>query len=218
MIPSHGQINMESNLGKLLFLYGADRRFKVYVDIGIWNGQGSTVCIMNGILQRSSEDRYGVKLYALENNVERYKEAEAFWEQYPEAHPYLRLLYGRITDIPMKPIREYYKEPLFRPHMEEWYNGEREQYDKSENVLGRIRELIDVVVLDGGEFTTDGDFKEMLRRKTIQLFVLDDTNMIKCHKIVRFLERREGWLRVHGDEKDRNGYMIYQRIPCDDFF
>jgi predicted O-methyltransferase YrrM len=84
-----GHINTGHMFGDLLAKLGADTQFSTYLEVGTWNGQGSTQCIMKGILQMNPTATF----YSLEANAEMYDKAVAFW-QARGPHPQLHLLYG----------------------------------------------------------------------------------------------------------------------------
>lgn len=212
MIPTNGQINMYSRFGQILALYGSDPCYKTFLEVGTWNGQGSTACIINGILNRSNKDREGVVLYSIENDPQKYQEAKEFWSRFPEAEPHLSLLFGRISDTPMKPLETYKDNPLLDYHSIVGYEVEKRQFENSSNIRGFLGSPIDVVLLDGGDYCTEIEFEELFKGDDVKVFALDDTNVYKCFNIVRRLEGNKRWLKVHGDEHDRNGYQVYQKI------
>ncbi len=44
-----GQINMDSEFGKIIFEYARNTEYKSYLEIGTWNGEGSTNCFIQGL-------------------------------------------------------------------------------------------------------------------------------------------------------------------------
>jgi predicted O-methyltransferase YrrM len=66
----NGQINMDSDFGKNIYIICLDESIKNIFEVGSWNGQGSTICIMNAIINKSNS-----LLYSLEANSDMYKNA-----------------------------------------------------------------------------------------------------------------------------------------------
>jgi hypothetical protein len=49
MFTGTGQINMNGNMGRQIYNICAMPNIKNIVEVGTWNGQGTTVCVMNAI-------------------------------------------------------------------------------------------------------------------------------------------------------------------------
>ena len=70
-----------------------------------------------------------------------------------------------------------------------------------------LPEIFDVVLLDGGEFTTYYEF-QMLKDRS-KIIILDDINTDKCKLIVKEIESApELWKIIKKDTTSRNGYLI----------
>jgi hypothetical protein len=71
--------------------------------------------------------------------------------------------------------------------------------------------FIDFLLLDGGEFTTDGDFLNLWERSSI--IALDDCNPAKSVKTIyaKTCLERAGWTKLSGSDDDRNGWAIFER-------
>jgi hypothetical protein len=68
--------------------------------------------------------------------------------------------------------------------------------------------IFDVVLLDGGEFTTYFEFQILKSR--CKILMLDDTNTDKCKLIIEELQNSDDWEVLH-TENVRNGFMILQK-------
>ena len=93
-----GQINRGTFFGDQVYSLSLNKNFKNYVEVGTWNGEGSTKCFMDALLQRHDES----VLYSLEANIEFYEQARRYWDPYMftvrSPTPKLHLLYGRIIE------------------------------------------------------------------------------------------------------------------------
>jgi len=72
----------------------------------------------------------------------------------------------------------------------------------------------DVVLLDGGEFTTYYDFQAVKDRCTI--LMLDDVLVDKCKLIVREMEADPSW-RILKRGETRNGFLIAEKVAPGSF-
>ena len=72
-----------------------------------------------------------------------------------------------------------------------------------------LPDVFDVILLDGGEFTTYYEFQ--LLKNRCSLLMLDDINVDKCKRIVEELQNSPQW-KIIKQEPLRNGYLIAKRI------
>ena len=73
-----GQINRGSLAGETLFNLATTPKNKVFVEIGSWNGQGSTKCIMDGLIKRMDESY----LISIEASKKFFDLADGFWKSH----------------------------------------------------------------------------------------------------------------------------------------
>ena len=72
-----------------------------------------------------------------------------------------------------------------------------------------IPQIFDVILLDGGEFTTYYEFQ--LLKDRCKILMLDDVNVDKCAKIVEEIRADPSW-RILKRVNVRNGYLIAERL------
>lgn len=203
-----GQINRNASLGQILHELALNREYNNYVEIGTWNGQGSTKCLMDGLTQRNDASI----LYSMESNKKFYDMAYQHWTPLMVAHkvPKLKLIYGRIVDTDgvseIKHIKEYegYDDRFLK-----WRENDIQDYDKCENVLYLLPNKIDVLLLDGGEFTSYSEYTLLKDRTSV--IVLDDSRVFKNKKVRAELLENTHWELVHDDLQERNGITIFKR-------
>ena len=80
---------------------------------------------------------------------------------------------------------------------------------KSENVLNKIPEKIDLLLLDGGEFSTYSEWLKLKDRSTI--IMLDDTTATKCKKINDELKSSENYTLIF-ETSENNGFSVFEKI------
>ena len=208
-----GQMTIGSTAGLVLYKLAKDPDNQTFVEIGSWNGRGTTQCIMEPLIQRL--DDYVV--YSLEVNKEFHNIAKRIWETKLRRYnsitqSKLKLIWGRIVneeEVPeleevMKSEHSHSRWPLFY----------REFFDSCEagcpNVLEQIPEKIDVLVLDGGEFTTYAEYQKLKDRSKI--IFCDDSAKYKCEKIRAELLEDEDFRTLVDNQESRHGFCAFERI------
>lgn len=200
-----GQINLNSKLGGIIYNLVKELDVKNIVEIGTWNGFGSTQCIKQAIID-SKKDDYLV--YSLEVNKNMYNIAKANHEL-----PNFNIVLGSIID---ESDFNWFDWDLF-------FNGEDGYYEGSKskmvwlnedikniknvpNVLDLIPSKIDLLILDGGEFSTYPEYIKIGERAKI--LILDDTREMKCKKIRGEILVNGKYDILHDELYDRNGFLV----------
>jgi len=203
-----GQINLDSKLGKIIYEYVGDKKIKNIVEIGTWNGYGSTQCIKQSIIDHNKTD---YEVYSLEINPHMYNIAK-------ENHnlPNFHLLLGRIIDI--QDLKWMDWEKYFnssdgfydgKKSKRTWLEEDKKNMKNVQNVIHRIPNQIDLLILDGGEFTTYPEYLKIGDRSDI--IILDDSNELKCKKIREELLDNNNYEILYDEPNDRNGFFIAKK-------
>jgi len=204
-----GQINRGTFFGDQVYSLSLNKNFKNYVEVGTWNGEGSTKCFMDALLQRHDES----VLYSLEANIEFYEQARRYWDPYMfivrSPTPKLHLLYGRIIEAEeLVSAEEVQNHTRFHQHpWLEWRTRNIKEYGECENVHDELPSEIDVLLLDGGQFSTRSEFNKLKDRTKIVL--LDDTLSFKTEKAREdILADPESWTVIFDNVSDRHGVFM----------
>jgi len=194
-----GQINLDSEFGKQLYTLAKQPDIKTIVEIGTWNGCGSTKCIASGLIESKETKTF----ISLETNNDMFIQAQ---QNLTDAEKTVTtLIRGRIT--------EFYdlvwlKDFTLGPEQQRWLWEDIAWYKDCPFVLDQIPEQIDLLLLDGGEFTTVPEFKALKNR--YKLVALDDTRALKTKSIHEYLlQKTDHELIASGDE--RNGFSIFRK-------
>lgn len=195
-----GQINRGSKLGETI--YNMSRRPDVtnIVEIGTWNGMGSTKCIYDAIIGKTKK-----QVWSLECNKMRLEEAKV---NLGFLMSNFRLIHGTIVDYnELAPIME----TLENDTLKGWLKDDLNWLKVTPNVLNQLPDKIDLLIIDGGEFSGEKEFHKLWERS--HLIILDDTNALKHKETKKFILSKPNALKVIEDNKiDRNGYLICENL------
>lgn len=200
----NGQINIETNLGKIISYLASSECYKNYLEIGTWKGGGSTKCFADEILKRND-----VKFISLESNKNMFDEALKLWNH--KISDNFMILHGRIVEPEdLCTEEEIIKEKDFSVQWIDWLKQDLNSLKTCKNIVDILPSVLDVVLLDGGEFSSYSEFK-ILSEKT-NIFILDDTNVLKNRKTRKILlEDQENWKCLFDVKNERNGYSVFCR-------
>lgn len=187
-----GQINLGTPAGDCLKRISSSSDVKVIVEIGTWNGAGSTRCISEGMLDSDV-------LYSLECNKGMYDKAKPLWESKEN----VKLIYGNI-------ISEHEMDTEHLSVQEQgWYQQDLAAMRECPNVLESLPESIDLLVLDGGEFSTFAEYSKLASRSFI--IFLDDTICRKNKKVREDLLNSDEFELIEDHPEDRHGWSLFKR-------
>lgn len=197
-----GQIVLESNFGKCLYNMVLREDIKTVVEMGTYGGLGSTLCIIKGLIDKNLKNAF--------TSVELYPDVYAFavnnLKQYFE---YVNLLCGTIIEY--EDIYWFDHNTInFEKdkHARLWHQKDLDNLKKAKNILHLLPKQIDLLLLDGGEYTTYPEYLKLRNRANI--FALDDINTLKCSRIREEL-LDAGCTVLTEDLNDRNGWGVYEK-------
>ena len=203
-----GQINLDSKLGKFIYEMVSKDDIKTIVEIGTWNGYGTTECIRKSIVDNNKVD-YSV--YSLEINSDMYKQAIS--REFPKN---FNIILGRVieeSDLNWMNWDEYFNSPEGYYHAgnkRSWMIEDIVNLRRVENVISSIPSKIDLLILDGGEFTTYPEYLKLSQRS--RFIILDDTKELKCRKVRSEIINNENYSIIIDDLSDRSGFLIAEKI------
>jgi len=195
-----GQIVPQGRVGQLLIKTVQDPELKNIVEIGTWNGLGSTKCFLLG-LQESTV------FYTIESNQEKIQIAQQNLTEWMK--PNVNFLWGSILSPEDIVNPESVFPELSNAEFRRWHSVDMENIVRSPNVLSQLPEEIDFLLLDGGEFTTWYEFK-LLFPRCKKWIALDDVLVSKCKKIREYLKGHALWTEMYIPE--RNGFSLFRHL------
>ena len=214
MIGSQGQINRGSSLGEIIYNLCLQSDIKNIVEIGTWNGMGSTKCIYDAILKKQGE----YLVYSLECNQEFYNICIDNYKNLTKLANFYLIL-GSIIDPnenidPMFNFDDRFFTQYSREIQSSWCKEDIENCKKSPNVLNILPDKIDLLILDGGEFSGLSEYNKLKDRSIY--FILDDTNNIKNYEVSRIIRNNNDY-EILFDSNERNGFLVAKKVYGDKY-
>lgn len=197
---NHGQICNDSFASEIE-KYASNPNYKTFLEVGTWNGLGSTKAFSDGLSKR---DNY--VFYSLECNSDKCVQASNLYKDNPNIKILNEVIWNKEPDN----FFEIFPQCKTNPMYEHWHKVDMINMNKCNLFLDRtdIPSMFDVILLDGGEFTTYHEF-QILKNKC-KILMLDDIECDKCKYIVQELLSDPSWKIVKQDNI-RNGYVIAER-------
>lgn len=176
---------------------------KTFLEIGTWNGLGSTKSFVDGFKNRKTDFVF----YSLECNSDKWADAVKLYT----GDNRIRLLNEVIWNKEPSDFYEIFPQCLSNDMYKRWNEVDIINMKKCHVFLDRpdLPEVFDVILLDGGEFTTYYEFQ--LLKNRCKILMLDDVNVDKCKLIVEEIKRDPKW-KILKKADIRNGYLIAERI------
>jgi hypothetical protein len=200
-IENTGQIQLTQPFGQWISKYGADERFSRYLEVGTWNGRGSTCCFYDGFSKRTTTPT----LQSYEIFDQRAKEAKTLWSRVPS----IEIIHGRMLkdhECPM--YRDVYH---IHPQVNaDWHSEDIRNFWSCSYVAPNDPE---VVLLDGAEYLTYFEFEKLRDMEGIQVFMLDDTGTAKNPHAFKVLSESPEWKLV-ASGSDRNGWAVFEKLTA----
>jgi hypothetical protein len=197
-VANTGQVQVNSPFGQWIAKYSADPKFSRYLEIGTWNGQGSTCCFYEGFKNR--KDAFALQSYEIAKD--RVVEATNIWKGYAP----IEIIHGRMLDDHECPtwtaVRAIHPSINVAWHTEDVMNFWNCEYVPMNDPQ--------VILLDGAEYLTWFEFEKMIATTRASVYLLDDTQTAKCPKILEWFAMHPEWKRVAGSDTERNGWAIYE--------
>ena len=197
-----GQI-CNDNFSTEIIKYASNLNYKSFLEIGTWNGLGSTMAFSNGFKNRKDDYIF----YSLECNKDKCIDASKLYTNNDKMYILNEVIWNKQPD-------DFYKifpQCLTNNMYKHWNEVDIINMKKCNLFLNRpnLPEIFDVILLDGGEFTTYHEFQILKTR--CKILMLDDINVDKCKLIVEEIKSDKSW-KIIKRENIRNGYLIAEKL------
>ena len=183
--------------------YASNSEYKTFLEIGTWNGMGSTRAFSTGFTNRIDDYIF----YSLECNLDKCTDAIKLYSDNNKIHILNEVIWNEEPNDFYKIFPQCLTDNTYR----HWNEVDIINMKKCNLFLNRLNlpSIFDVVLLDGGEFTTYYEFQILKNR--CKVIMLDDINVDKCKLIVKEIESDKSW-KIVKRENIRNGFLIAEKI------
>lgn len=205
------EITTEDEFGKSIVQCIIDFKLRNNLEIGSWDGLGSTQCFIKGMLSLDGDK----SLKCVEIEKQRFDALIHHTMQYDWITCYNTTSvnisklknFNHIWNSPYNGLKTQYIKETVRG----WYDRDYQMISSFETgLLDTVSDTFDGVLIDGGEFTGFEEF-EYLKDKT-RVFFLDDTyNAYKTNQVRCYLEQDSQWDLINSSKTLRNGFAIFAR-------
>lgn len=210
--PQNGQINENTSVGKYIIKLISENKFNTLLDIGTWTGNGSTRCMLKG-LQQTIYDRFiSVECNQDKTNI-AHKNLELLLNKEKDT-----LLWGSIVspdEVSLANVYEIFPDVVDSSEFQRWHQVDLDNIKISPNILDQIPEELDLVLFDGGEFTTYFEFKKLFSRCK-KYILMDDCDVAKCKLIREFMKSQPDWNEITYIS-ERNGFCAFKKNTLNNF-
>ena len=185
--------------------YASDLKYKNFLEVGTWNGLGSTRVFVDSLKYRTDDYIF----YSIECNKDKAIHASQMYKYFDKVHILNEVIWNEEPDDFYNIFPECKTNEMFKL----WNDVDMINMKKCNIFLDRknLPDIFDVILLDGGEFTTYYDFQ--LLKDRCKILMLDDINVSKCKLIVNEIERNpDKWKIITKNTNIRNGYLVAEKI------
>ena len=199
-----GQVKNNSILSNIIIQLCKDNINKTFLEIGTWNGYGSTKIFVEALNNRND-----TLFYSLECNKEKSEFARNLYKDKNNVF----ILNETINNELHNEINNIFPVLLTNKQYAYWNEVDLVNMKQCKLFLDRkdIPDIFDVIFLDGGEFTTYHEFQKL--KNKCKYLLLDDTNTNKCMKILEEIYNdKSKWDVLVHDKNDRNGILLCRNI------
>lgn len=197
-----GQINKSTEEGKLLYNFIKSNNFKTILEIGTWNGLGSTKTIIESIKKTNLK----VNFYSIETDKIAYRNAK---KNLKNDIKYVNLMYGKIVEVKELPLIQDidFNSFGFDPKNIEWYIQDLRRYGKVKNIITKLPDQFDFILFDGGEFSTFAEFNKLYEKT--KFFGLDDTKTYKQYEVLKKIAKNQDKFKLI---KEVENFALYEVV------
>ena len=197
---SPGNIRRDTKSGQMIENIINEFNLTKILEIGPWNGLGSTTTVID-ILEDLNQD---YSFISIESDKIFFKQAKKNLKKKLNRNIQLKL--GRIIEIDELPNIENinFRDVGLIPENKEWFIQDLRRYKKVKNIYNQLPSNFDLVILDGGEFSTYPEFLKLY--KNTKFIALDDTETYKQYDVLNFIKNNKDFKLI----SQISGFAIYQ--------
>jgi hypothetical protein len=192
---NNGEIKLNTPMGKFLYNIAKNPKYFSYVETGSCRGNGSTYCIIKGLLERNDNSI----LYGYETNKNFFNDAILNTETIDK---------NRVKII-NKSLVSYDELPDWKS----FNNVKKEDYKYNKDLIicdvEETYDSIDVLLLDAGGWSRQAEWNKY-KNKT-KVIIIDDTLGSTTH-IRNEILNDKSWKLLEDNTNDRCGWLAAERV------
>ena len=203
-----GQINTNALFGNIIKELCLNQTNKTFLEIGTWNGLGSTKCFIDSLSTRN--DKY--VFYSLECNKDKSNFAKNLYKSHKNIHILNEVIWNKEPEI-FSDVYDKNKMTAFDGGHYTWENSPDKFNIKNCNVFldrNDLPDIWDVILFDGGTQTTYFDY--LLLKDKCKNILLDDINIEEYKIIVEHIENNDKFEIIKKNTNCRNGFLLAKLI------
>ena len=211
----NNEINLNEPFGQLIYQTVIEYSLKTNLEIGSWDGEGSTFCFVEAMKQLTGSKLLGcvevdkqkismlANMYSLVNFVTPIHGSSVNYDE---------LVYKDFESVWNSPFNKINKNSYSKELVKSWFDRDIELLKRvKKSAISYYKDVIwDSVLIDGGEFSGYSEYK-LLKDKTKVLFLDDVHSAFKCYEIYTELQHDSSWELMQENSSVRNGYAVFIR-------
>ena len=203
-----GQHNQDTSFGVALEKIASHHDVNTVVEIGAWDGQGSTLQLARG-LASSPHKKNPPRLTTFEADFSFFEKAKLFWSRQTHLleQVHVDVVHGRVATH-LAAWGDVVTHPGFHEQMVSWYEKESAIYHGSEPIP--ISPPVDLIVLDGGEYTTTADWESLMLTRP-KFVAVNNCNLFKGEKVFASLSKSPSWSNLDDGAEHGISWAIFER-------
>jgi len=194
-----GQIKKKHQIGRWIEFISSLPGVESIVEVGTWNGRGSSKAIVRGVLRKTRNGDYSTKVWGFEVNPRMFEVAKKSLANYR----FFTVVFGSLVSV-----LDFDRINLTKTELD-WLNQDEIWVKNAPFVLSEVPDKIDLLILDGGEFSSQAEFM-VLKSRVSQWIILDDTNTRKCRTILEGV-KKGGEFEIIWESNERHGTAVLFR-------
>lgn len=205
-----GEINKNSKFGKFIISAVREYNLQRVLEIGSWDGTGSTQCFIEG--QQTLESP---QLDCIEVVLVRYKELVENTKKWPwiKCHNITSISERFLLHKDFEEIwnSEFCNITASKDIAKSWFDHDIKELAKwEEGYLDNDKKFYDAVFIDGGEFFGYSEY-QLIKDRTNFIIIDDCHRAFKTNQVFAELSVDSNWVIVE-NSNERNGFAAFRRL------
>lgn len=207
------EVTRNDLFGQAIIKIITDFKIKSFLEIGSWDGTGSTSCVIEAMLPMQEKSLTCLeidkdKFTSLTNNTKQFDWIKCYNESSISYNSLIHKNFDEIWDSPYNGLPRQWNPKVI---VNGWFERDVEQLKQYEvGFLEKDKNFYDGVLIDGGEFTGYSEF--ILLKNRTNFFFLDDVfHSIKNRQVTVELSKDDQWECLCYKDNIRNGFVVFKR-------